>query len=206
MVRKVLGVSAFFLLFAIPAQSATFPWLFEGNIQYVDETLYPGVSVGDSFQAYLVWEEVQVSPSGMMGASVTEFCVVVTGTDKLCFSATEATLHNYMRLHDSADPEFIVSLYSDADPIAQMTLYNNPSGEWSLPSGQFWGLNSGAWYDHPDYANPANYDVYGAINAVSLAAISPCVPSVPVPEPSTMILLGSGLLGVASRTRKRKQH
>ncbi len=48
----------------------------------------------------------------------------------------------------------------------------------------------------------SNFQMFAIDN---LRFSSPFIPPQPIPEPATMILLGSGLVGIAARVRKRRQ-
>jgi hypothetical protein len=106
----------------------------------------------------------------------------------------------------SGDPTRHTAAYSwpSSDPLAHLAYFGTNGVPGNLGVGTIPGTENKFLFGFEDVRySPSDWDFNNAIFAIEFGGIDP--PTEVVPEPATMTLLASGLLGLAAAQRRRRR-
>lgn len=221
---KLLSIT-FFILFLFsfiqPASATPITWKIEGHVIVVDDPLTNNFSVGDTMTAFFSFETEtpDVEPWVSYRGKYENAASVVATIGNYTASADQIYMTVLNDYPNSGSDVLVVSSIDESNVIgADVGSYHFTGFNMSLKD------NDGIMFSSIDLPEtpplPSLFDsellhlLFGAPYAPNItigAAVSvndlsfSVVPPEPVPEPSTILLLSCGLLGLAWYARKRKK-
>jgi hypothetical protein len=198
-VTKLMTLLAASLLFAGSALATDYD--FSGHLRYHNDVLsYSFTTTGATTVTLFTssWDEGNFDP--MLGLWSSNGNLLTWQDDGHNVGSTFSNGISYT--HGNWDTYYSYALAAGTYNVTLSTYYNAPVGS---------NLSAGFSYDNqtpiaiPDWSQPAN-GVRGDYYAFHVLGVETANNNNPVPEPSTLILLGAGLLGLGFARKRFAKH
>lgn len=168
-----------------------------GMVSQANATL---LTYGDNYYVGLIWDNTPSSPADEVGY-INDLITLDDGAGK-----TDVYGSYYDRLYSNLVPidgfPLAVVAGGEKDETGGTTF--DATG-FSYILGKYAGPQAGSWvwYLGDNFIGEVELPSYFADNQYGLSHISAYNPGTPVPEPATMLLFGTGLLGLAAFGKRK---